>query len=223
MLCSDFKQSLEQMKLNAPIVLTSTKVSTDLLTDFNIERRNGKIQNLLFLARVERTKGIFITLDAFALLKKRCPYLKLFVCGSGGALEEAKLYVKEQCIEDVTFCGNISGKVLKERFANSDIYMLPTHGEGMATSVLEAMAFGLPILSRPVGGVKDFFMERKMGVLTESLNPADYAAIVEEWIESPGQVKAISILNHEYAKKHFLASVVAEKYEKDIELYCKNS
>lgn len=219
-LCSDFKQSLEKMELNIPIVLTSTKVSDALVEDFDIKTRKGKIHQILFLARVEKSKGIFVTLDAFALLKAQNPNLKLSVCGSGSALEEAKQYVAEHDIADVIFHGNIGGEQIKKQFKESDLYILPTHGEGMATSVLESMAFGLPIVSRPVGGVKDFFIDEKMGVLTESLCPEDYAGIISRMIGNPQSVKAMSEVNHEYAMKHFLASAVAEKYEKDIDLYC---
>lgn len=221
-LCSDFKQSLKKMKLNIPIVLTSTKVSDALVENFNIRTREGKIHQILFLARVEKSKGIFVTLDAFALLKAQNPNLKLSICGSGSALEEAKQYVAEHDIADVIFHGNISGEQIKKQFKESDLYILPTtHGEGMATSILEAMAFGLPIVSRPVGGVKDFFIDEKMGVLTESLCPEDYAEIISRMIGNPQSVKAMSEMNHEYAMKHFLASAVAKKYEKDVEYYCR--
>ncbi|WP_297905630.1 glycosyltransferase family 4 protein [uncultured Parabacteroides sp.] len=218
-LCSDFKQSLEKMKLNIPVILTSTKVSDSLIDNFDIKVREGKIYQILFLARIEKSKGIFITLDTFALLKKQIPNLKLSVCGSGSALEEAKQYVVEHGINDVVFYGNISGEQIKKQFKESDLYILPTHGEGMATSVLEAMAFGLPIVSRPVGGVKDFFVNEKMGILTESFLPEDYAEIIGRMIDNPQKVKAISETNHKYAIKHFLASAVAKKYEKDIERY----
>lgn len=221
-LCSDFKESLKRMNLQAPIILTSTKVSTELLEGFDIAKRTGRIKRILFLARVEKTKGIFITINAFSILKKKYKDLKLSICGSGSALDEAKKYVEEFEIKDIIFYGNIGGEKIRKQFTDSDIYILPTtHGEGMATSVLEAMAFGLPVVSRPVGGVKDFFINGKMGELTDSLFSEEYARIIEEMIKHPEQVKEISKTNHEYAVKHFLASAVVDKYEDDIKRYCR--
>ena len=45
----------------------------------------------------------------------------------------------------------------------------------MPTVVLEAMAFGLPILTRNVGGLVDFFKNDKMGFITDSLEPKDFS------------------------------------------------
>lgn len=45
----------------------------------------------------------------------------------------------------------------------------------MPTVVLEAMAFGLPVVTRAVGGLCDFFEDGKMGRITNSMNPMDYA------------------------------------------------
>ena len=84
----------------------------------------------------------------------------------------------------------------------------------MATSILEAMAFGLPILSRPEGGVIDFFDNEKMGKLINSLSPIDYAVIIEEWINNPTLVENISRFNHLYACQNFQANKVTEKLEK---------
>lgn len=216
-LCSDFKKQLEQIKVESPILLTTTKVADNLVEKFEIGIRKGKIDTLLFLARVEKYKGIDITLEVFQILKNKYPYLKLSVCGIGTELKNAKQYVSNNNIQDVTFYGNVSGEKLISQFINSDLYILPTYGEGMATSVLEAMAFGLPVITRPVGGVKDFFVEGKIGgFLLSSFKPEDYAMLIEKLIKNPQLTEKISKSNYEYAINHFLASAVTKRYEKDL-------
>ena len=216
-LYSGFMNDLRSLPLQCPVKLTTTKVSDSLVEDFDISIREGKINQILFLARVENSKGIDITLQAFEILKKHNRDLKLCVCGIGDALEQAKLYVKEKNIEGVSFEGFVKGDDRIKYFKDSQIYILPTtHGEGMATSVLESMAMGLVIISRPVGGVIDFFEEGKMGCLLESLRPEDYAKAIQKLIDNPEQVKDICIRNYQYAKEHFLASSVAAQLERDI-------
>ena len=216
-LYSKFKTRLQEIGIKVPIKLTTTKVSDKLLEGFDISCRKGRITNILFLARLEENKGIFILLDAFKELKERYPDLKLTICGSGTAEEKLLRRIRDEHLSDVVFCGRVRGEEIKNAYITADIYVLPTtHGEGMATTILEAMAFGLPVLSRPVGGINDFFEQKKMGYLTDSLKSQDYVAIIDRWANNPVLVESMSKYNHVYAMQHFLASSVTSRYEKDI-------
>lgn len=219
-LYSGFKKQLEDAGITCPVVLTSTKVANELLDGVTIKPRK-EIKNILFVARVNKEKGVFRTLGAYEILKKTHPELRLTICGDGPALTDAKQYVSDKDLSDVCFKGNVSSNALRDAYLDGDLYILPTtHGEGMATSVLEAMAFGLPVVTRPNGGVIDFWTE-DMGYLIESLDPEAYADAIEQIITTPGKVEKISKTNMEYAASHFLADKVTEKYEKDILKYVK--
>lgn len=208
----EFKRKLEAMGVHVPIWLTSTKVDDRLLEDFSIDSRQGVVTKLLFLARVEVEKGIFTLIDAFNILKKKYPDLSLKVVGGGNALEDSRKYVSENGIPDISFTGRLTGKEIARAFITSDIYILPSHAEGMPASVLEAMAFGLPVITRPVGGLVDFF-SADMGSMIESLEPEDYASAIEKYINDPSLTKRTSIFNFQYANDHFLASTVAKQME----------
>lgn len=68
-LCKDYLEQLQRMNFNSKVKLTTTKVDDKLLSNFNVRIRNRKITNLLYLARVSKSKGIFIALDAYEELK----------------------------------------------------------------------------------------------------------------------------------------------------------
>lgn len=217
---SDFRNRLIEQGIKCPILLTTTKVSDELIADFNISKRNGEIREILFLARLEKSKGIYQTLEAYKKLKSVYPYLSLSICGSGSEEQSAKKYVNDNNIADVRFYGNVSGSEKITRFSKADIYILPTtHHEGMTTSILEGMAFGLPIISRPIGGIVDFFIQGKMGFLLDSTDAYDYAERIEFLLKRPGLVKQIAINNYQYAIQHFLASSVVRAIEHDLHLY----
>lgn len=210
-----FKRELIEMGITAPIRLTTTKVDDKLLSSFDINHRKGEIRQILFLARIIKEKGIYIALDTFGLLKKKYPYLQLLVCGEGNELEEARRYVSSNHLKDVTFAGTVSGTRLINAFTESDLYLLPTYGEGMATSILEAMAFGLPVVSTPVGGIIDYFIEEEMGYLLPSYDPHQFYQCICRLIENPSLTEKISETNYLFAQKHFLASTVARQLEKE--------
>lgn len=71
-----------------------------------------------------------------------------------------------------------------ETFISHDIYCFPTYGEGMPVSLLEAMAFGFPVVTRPVGGIKDFFENGKHGFLTNSKDPEIFAELIEKFLKN---------------------------------------
>ncbi|MBQ8805584.1 MAG: glycosyltransferase family 4 protein [Bacteroidaceae bacterium] len=221
-LAQEFADIVRSWGVTVPIHLTTTKVDDKLVEGFDIANKSYKLNTILFLARVTKAKGIFTALDTFKILQMKYPDIQIRIVGTGEALEEAKEYSTKENIQSTCFLGALSGEKLVNEYSNADIYILPTtHGEGMPTSILEAMAFGLPVISRPVGGTCDFFENGKMGQLIESLNPEEYAAAIENYINNEQLLKDTAVLNHNYAKKHFMASSVAKKIEEILGLYVR--
>lgn len=217
-LSSEYKSQLEKIGFPGKVKLNTTKVDDKLLKGFDISQRRRPIKNILYLARVARTKGVFIAIDAFAKLNKRFPELKFTIVGNGVDLEEAKRYVDENNIKGIVFTGGLVGEELSKQYRLGDLYILPTYFEGMATSVLEAMAFGLPVLTAPVGGIVDFFEDGKMGFLIQEYNSEKYSIAMELLIEDQSLYEKIKQTNYNYAQKHFMASTVAEKMENDFRI-----
>ncbi|MBO5865103.1 MAG: glycosyltransferase family 4 protein [Bacteroidaceae bacterium] len=214
-LAQEFADIVKSWGVTVPIHLTTTKVDDRLIEGFDINTKNYSTKNILFLARIEKAKGIYTALDAIKILQKKDKNIKLRIAGIGGELENAKQYAIDNNI-DADFLGNISGEKLINEFKAANVYILPTHGEGMPTSVLEAMAFGLPVISRPVGGLCDFFIDEEMGYLISSLNPEDYAKAIKKYIDNPTKTEETANYNHNFAKEHFLASSVAKSIEEKL-------
>jgi glycosyltransferase involved in cell wall biosynthesis len=213
-LASNFKNDLLSWGITKPVFLTTTNVNDRLVSDFDVNtHRKGKLETLLFLAWVEIEKGIIIAIDTYKILKEKYPFLKMRIVGSGGALDKAKAKAEDYDLKDVVFTGNLSGMELIPHFTQSDLYLFPTYGEGMPITVLEAMAFGLPVITRPVGGLVDFFENGKMGLMLDSLNPCDFADAIEKYIVDKNLTKETSLYNYAYAKSNFMASQVAKNME----------
>lgn len=217
-LAKEFENILRSWDVTVPIHLTTTKVDDNLIKDFDITARTGKIKNILFLSRIEKAKGIYEAVDTFALLKPQYRDLTLTFVGDGTELTNLKKYVSEKQLEDVRFTGSLCGHNLIEEYTKADMFLFTSHGEGMPTVVLEAMAFGLPIVTRAVGGLCDFFEDGKMGSITSSQNAEDFVKLINTLLDNPALVKEISYYNHQYAKKHFMASTVARNIENILKL-----
>lgn len=217
-LSNEFKSCLESINVTSPILITTTKVSESLLDNYKYQPKD-KIQTLLFVARVIKDKGIYETIDALRIIQNSYPHTKLLVAGDGDELNAAKRYVSTNRINGVEFLGALSGKQLSDCYRRADVYLLPTRSEGMATTILEAMSFGLPIITTPVGGIVDFFENGKNGFFIDGYEPEKYADAVINLIHSSDMIKEISQQNYLYAKENFMASKVVRKFEGDILKY----
>ena len=215
-LAAEFREKLWEMGYRNPVYVETTVVTDDtfLLT----KDRNTRIRktskdawvNILCLTRVEREKGIYEAIEAYNILKSSYPNITLIIAGDGKELNRARKYVRGKNIKNIVFLGHVTGELKQRTFLESDIYLFPSYyGEGMPTSVLEAMSYGLPVVTSPVGGVKDFFEDGRMGFITESRDPKVIAERLERLLRDPELRSRMDTFNREYAEKNFTASKVA--------------
>ncbi|CCK81815.1 glycosyltransferase family 4 protein [Desulfobacula toluolica] len=217
-LASEFKAALNILKIKEKIYILTTAVNESLLKRFSIEKKIKRMKDdstihILFLSRLEKKKGVFETIDAFKLLLNKQYSITLSIAGDGSLTKEIVEYIDRLGLNNSIFMpGYVKGEEKIDIFEKHDIYCFPTYyGEGMPTSVLEAMAFGMSVVTRPVGGIKDFFKNGKMGYLCENTSPEIIAEMMEKIICDKKSMLNTAEYNYNYAKKHFIASVVAKK------------
>lgn len=213
-LANEFSMKLKSWKIQCPIFIESTVVNDDVFSE-PIEKQKSPADHpitILFLTRIEKTKGIYETIDTFMLLQQKNNNIRLLIVGDGSELSSAQKYAAEKKLANIIFCGYLTGKEKRNKFLESDIYFFPTnYGEGMPTTVLEAMAHGLPVVTRPVGGLKDFFENDNMGYVTSSNDPPVLAGLIEKLIFDDNIRKRMGAYNRSYSKKHFSASEVSQR------------
>jgi glycosyltransferase involved in cell wall biosynthesis len=217
-LASKFKGALEELGYTGIVKVDTTPVDDEVFSipEEALRRPAGdgvhREVTVLFLSRLEEVKGILIGLEAFAMVRRKLPLTKLVVAGDGEARDKARRKAEELGLDGVEFLGFVRGKEKEWAFRRADLFLLPTyHAEGMPISLLEAMSYGLPAITRPMGGVADFFEDERMGFLTDSLDPAVFADFVARLAADPGRRQAIGNFNRRYARERFAASKVAAR------------
>ena len=78
-------------------------------------------------------------------------------------------------------------------------------------------------MTTPVGGLKDFFQNEKMGFLAENRDPRTLAAMVEKLIKDKHMRHSVGLYNHLYAKDNFLASKAAQRLRRIYEQVIRES
>lgn len=224
-LASEFEQKLREWGVTVPVYRETTNVEESLLANFSAQEkwadsaRLSKIK-ILFLARLKRAKGVFETVQAVKILIDKKFPVCLTIAGDGKIRQELEEYTRSLNLtpQQVHFTGDIRGEDKIRAFTEHHIYCLPSYSEGLPTSVLEAMAFGMPVVTRPVGGLVDIFEDGKMGRLVQGKSPEEIAACLKKIIYDQNKMVEIGRYNAGYAKGHFMASAVAGRLK---EIYQK--
>lgn len=114
-------------------------------------------QPLIFVtsARLIPHKRIDVLIKTFSKLNYQC---KLIIIGEGPELEKLSLLaVTLGLSKRVFFLGKISSELLYEIYSHSSVYLSWSAEEGAPNSFIEALNFGLPIITANVGGIPEMF------------------------------------------------------------------
>jgi len=143
---------------------------------------------LLCVSRLIPRKGIDDLLRALALLDSR---VYLDIAGGGKQEQELRALCTSLGLDSrVRFLGIVPHEDLPARYQAADLFVLPSHNEGMSNTVLEALASGLPLLLTPTGGTAELLEPGVNGSLIQPGNPASIAAAVSQYLKEPEQIAA---------------------------------
>jgi glycosyltransferase involved in cell wall biosynthesis len=155
------------------IVVLPNAVPNPLL-DFDKSSRGGTICHFLFLGRLSPRKGVPELLLALGSPPLVHQNWRATLAGDG-PLEEYRNVAKEVGILDrVSFPGWIDETSVRRLCAAADILVLPSHGEGLAMSVLEGLSYGLPVVTTPVGAHPEVIEPDVSGIF---IPPGDVGAL----------------------------------------------
>ncbi|AFZ26424.1 glycosyltransferase [Cylindrospermum stagnale PCC 7417] len=155
----------------------------------SIPHRLGKKQlKMIFLGRIgkrggaldlaksvvtfpKQDKGAFNLIRAFAALPESDRNCTELILAGNGDLEAAQKLIQELNIErKITICPWLSPEQRDELLSAADAFILPSYNEGLPMSMLEAMAWGLPVIVTPVGGIPEVIHNNKNGLLVQPGN-----------------------------------------------------
>ncbi|MEO1433297.1 MAG: glycosyltransferase family 4 protein [Cyanobacteria bacterium J06633_8] len=119
-----------------------------------------------FCGRIGSRKGTFDLIQAFAKMPQNLKESSELIIAGDGDIEHAGRLVENLEIKNhVRFLGWIDSKTREKLLADIDIFVLPSYNEGLPMALLEAMAWGLPVIVTPVGGIPELITSTENGLL----------------------------------------------------------
>lgn len=129
-----------------------------------------KQNHILFSGTLYEGKGYKDLIKAFAKIAGRHPDWKLILAGNGEE-DQARSSAKDLGItKQVVLLGWVKNEAKHKAFSEAKVLCLPSYAEGFPMAVLDAWAYGLPVITTPVGGIPDVAND---GVNMLLFNPGD--------------------------------------------------
>lgn len=123
-------------------------------------------QDVLFLGRLDVLKSPDVLLRAAKVLRERFPEVRYVFGGDGDVAKYRSLAVKLGVADVCNFVGWVTGEDKDRLVRQSGIFCLPSRHEGMPMSMLEMMAYGLPCVMTPVGGIPQVVRDGENGYMS---------------------------------------------------------
>jgi glycosyltransferase involved in cell wall biosynthesis len=171
---------------------------------------------LLYVGSWLRRKGTRELARAFSELRQTHPNLQLTILGSGVAADLVLAGFSEADRNAVQVVPGFARGDISKWLARDQIFVLPSHFEGMPLSLLEAMAAGLPCITTDTCGMRDVIVHEQNGLLVPAGNAGALAQAISRLLDSPTRRIALGEAAREAARQ-LTWDCVAENWE---EVFC---
>ena len=169
---------------------------------------------ILFAGAINARKGYADLIRAFSKIYPDHKDWKLVFAGDG-EIEQGRKLAKELGVERQTvFLGWVNGADKDKAFKEASIFCLPSYAEGFPMAVLDAWAYGLPVVATPIGGLPDIGRDNENVLFFKPGDIDRLADVLNRLMEDEGLKERISSASLDLAERAFKTDVINEQLEK---------
>ncbi|MCD6385538.1 glycosyltransferase [Candidatus Sumerlaeota bacterium] len=171
-------------------------------------------------------KGHRYLIDAAKQVTQKIPESVFLIAGEG----EERPYLEKQISrlqlrQQVRLLGFRQDVIEIMRVFN--LFVVSSHLEGLCTSMLDAMALGIPVIATRTGGIPDAVIDRETGMLVEPKNPSTLAEAIIYAHQHPEEMRQMAERASSFVRQHFsvdrMVSETINVYKKILGENCRFS
>ncbi len=153
---TNISRSLEQHYGISAEKLTCVYAGTNVPVEDTCVRQDGAAgQNILFVGIDWKRKGGPDLVQAFQKVLNEHPQASLTIIGCNPVVD----------MPNTSVLGRLPVEELSQYYREAAIFCLPTHLEPFGVVFIEALSYGLPIISTDIGAIPDFVIEGENGFM----------------------------------------------------------
>lgn len=134
--------------------------------------------SILYVGRLAPKKGVEYLLKAMSIVSTEHP---LVIVGDGSQRDALEKQAESLGLSNVSFVGAVLPDEVDSFYRDARVLVLPSlEGEGMPNVILEAMAWGVPVVATDSGGIPSLIVEGETGYLVSQGDPEVLAMRIEK-------------------------------------------
>ncbi|MBV9279272.1 MAG: glycosyltransferase family 4 protein [Chloroflexi bacterium] len=156
------------------------------------------------LSLLEPYKGHARVIRALPRLLARFPNLVYHVAGDGDARPALQALADECGVAHATrFHGSVTDGQLRRLYADADVFVMPSSGEGFGIVFLEAMAHGVPVVAGNVDATPEVVTEGETGLLVDPASEDELVGAVTTLLDDAGLRERMGLAGARRARDAF--------------------
>ena len=177
----------------------------------HMSKNISKTKSIITVANLVPKKNIELVIK----IAKLMPNYEFHIVGNGPLLEKLKDDALQ--LNNVYFHGRKNIKEIIYLLDQSSIFLLTSNFEGTPTSVLEACARGLPVVTSKVGGLENKIEYKKNGIVINTYDPDDYVIAINSIMDDFNLINTMNqnnrILAEEFSMPNFCKNITNRTME----------
>lgn len=201
--------AMKNCGLNFEAEILPNLVDTDLFVP-GPPKTNDKKRIVSISCFDEKSKNLFMLIDAFKLLNDQKKNTELVLIGEGHDLDKTKQYVADSGLEPekIIFTGKLEKNELVKSLQGADCLALSSNYETFAIVVFEALACGIPVVVTDVADLS-LHITPEMGRIVLKGDVMDFMNKLANVLENPGQFPREQMRS--YVVKNFGPQAIADQ------------
>lgn len=143
---------------------------------------NGNFEkkwDIVFVGYIRKQKRIDLTVEVIEKLRENFPGISCVIVGDGPEYANIRNLISSKGLSDTILMVGYQ-KNIEEYLNRSGIFLLTSESEGLPMALIEALSYGLPVVTSDINDISDLIIEGKNGFLIPSLSLDDYVSALSK-------------------------------------------
>lgn len=201
-----YRQLFLKKNTDRTLIAPATWVNKNNLASFDkvqqrISGKEGAVLNLIFPARLEEYKGVFVLFKAIDILKTEAVRVNITIMGAGTLENECKTQaMKDFGTVNVSYCEQVKyGKEFYSKLVNFDLVLVPNLKEEQPRIIFDAFSQGIGVIASNTTGILDITSDGNNAIICDRGDAHDLAKAIAFAAANPDIITSMGKEGLEYA------------------------